>query len=83
MPLSSPREHIPGFEYRATSSVMNIATLPPQFGVLLVSEVKSNLADLALNHHFENLPVLGHLYSTGTLGELDQGFIGVKSGSAR
>jgi hypothetical protein len=47
---------------------MNIATLPPQFGVLLVSEVKSNLADLALNHHFENLPVLGHLYPTGTLG---------------
>jgi hypothetical protein len=29
------------------------------------------------------LPVLGHLYSTGALGELDQGFIAVKSGSAR
>src|SRR6266581_5094389 len=57
--------------------------LPPEFGVLLVGKVKSDLAGLALNHHFENLPVLGHLYSTGALGELDQGFIAVKSGSAR
>src|SRR3979490_254822 len=43
----------------------------------------SDLAGLALNHHVENLPVLGHLYPTGALGELDQGFIAVKSGSAR
>ena len=57
--------------------------LPPEFGVLFVGKVKSDLAGLALNHHFENLPVLGHLYSTGALGELDQGFIAVKSGSAR
>jgi len=41
------------------------------------------LPRLALNHHVENLPVLGHLYPTGALGELDQGFIAVKSGSAR
>jgi hypothetical protein len=46
-------------------------------------EVKSDLAGLALNHHVENLPVLGHLYPTGALGELDQRFIAVKSGSAR
>jgi hypothetical protein len=57
--------------------------LPPEFGVLLVGKVKSDLAGLALNHHVENLPVLGHLYPTGALGELDQGFIAVKSGSAR
>ena len=57
--------------------------LPPEFGVLLVGKVKSDLAGLALNHHFENLPVLGHLYPTGALSELDQGFIAVKSGSAR
>ena len=56
--------------------------LPPEFGVLLVGKVKSDLAGLALNHHVENLPVLGHLYPTGALGELDQGFIAVKSGSA-
>jgi hypothetical protein len=43
----------------------------------------SDLAGLALNHHVENLPVLGHLYPTAALGELDQGFIAVKSGSAR
>jgi hypothetical protein len=60
-----------------------VKILPPQFGVLLVGKVKSYLADLALNHHFENLPVLGHLYPTGPLGELDQGFITVKSCSAR
>ena len=36
--------------------------LPPEFGVLLVGKVKSDLAGLALNHHVENLPVLGHLY---------------------
>jgi hypothetical protein len=57
--------------------------LPTQFGVLLVGKAKSYLADLALNHHVENLPVLGHLYPPGTLGELDQRFIAVKSGSAR
>src|ERR1700730_5398331 len=57
--------------------------LPPEFGVLLVGEVKSDLAGLALNHHVENLPVLGHLYPTGAQGELDQCFIAVKSGSAR
>ena len=57
--------------------------LPPEFGVLFVGKVKSDLAGLALNHHFENLPVLGHLYPTGALGELDQRFIAVKSGSAR
>jgi hypothetical protein len=57
--------------------------LPPEFGVLLVGKVKSDLAGLALNHHVENLPVLGHLYPTGALGELDQRFIAVKSGSAR
>jgi len=57
--------------------------LPPEFGVLLVGKVKSDLAGLALNHHVENLPVLGHLYPTGAPGELDQGFIAVKSGSAR
>src|SRR5258705_7820678 len=57
--------------------------LPPEFGVLLVGKVKSDLAGLALNHHVENLPVLGHLYPTGALGELDQGFITAKSGSAR
>ena len=57
--------------------------LPPEFGVLLVGKVKSDLAGLALNHHVENLPVLRHLYPTGALGELDQGFIAVKSGSAR
>ena len=51
--------------------------------VLLVGEFKSDLAGLALNHHVENLPVLGHLYPTGALGELDQSFIAVKSGSAR
>ena len=60
-----------------------VKILPPQFGVLLVGKVKSYLADLALNHHFENLPVLGHLDPTGPLGELDQRFIAVKSGSAR
>jgi hypothetical protein len=57
--------------------------LPPEFGVLLVGKVKSDFAGLALNHHLENLPVLGHLYPTGALGELDQRFIAVKSGSAR
>ena len=57
--------------------------LPPEFGVLLVGKVKSDLAGLALNHHVENLPVLGHLYPTAALGELDQRFIAVKSGSAR
>ena len=57
--------------------------LPPEFGVLFVGKVKSDLAGLALNHRVENLPVLGHLYPTGALGELDQGFIAVKSGSAR
>ena len=57
--------------------------LPPEFGVLFVGKVKSDLAGLALNHHVENLPVLGHLDSTGAPGELDQGFIAVKSGSAR
>src|SRR3984893_9360436 len=57
--------------------------LPPEFGVLLVGEVKSDLSGLALNHHVENFPVLGHLYPTAALGELDQGFIAVKSGSAR
>jgi len=57
--------------------------LPPEFGVLLVGKVKSDLAGLALNHHVENLPVLGHLYPTGALGKLDQGFIAVKSRSAR
>ena len=57
--------------------------LPPEFGVLFVGKVKSDLAGLALNHHVENLPVLGHLYATGALGELDQRFIAVKSGSAR
>ena len=57
--------------------------LPPEFGVLLVGQVKSGLASLVLNHHFENLPLLGHLDPTGALGELDQGFIAVKSGSAR
>jgi hypothetical protein len=57
--------------------------LPPEFGVLFVGKVKSDLAGLALNHHVENLPVLGHLYPTGALGELDQRFIAVKSGSAR
>jgi hypothetical protein len=41
--------------------------LPPKFGVMLVGEVTSDLAGLALNHHFENLPVLGHLYPTGAL----------------
>ena len=60
-----------------------VKILPPQFGVLLVGKVKSDLAGLALNHHVENLPVLGHLYSTGALGELDQRLIAVKSGSAR
>ena len=45
--------------------------LPREFGVLLVAKVKSDLAALALNHHVENLPVLGHLYPTGALGELD------------
>jgi hypothetical protein len=57
--------------------------LPPEFGVLLVGKVKSDLAGLALNHHVENLPVLGHLDPTRAPGELDQGFIAVKSGSAR
>ena len=57
--------------------------LPPEFGVLLVGKVKRDLSGLALNHHVENLPVLGHLYATGALGELDQGLIAVKSGSAR
>ena len=57
--------------------------LPPECGLLLVGKVKSDLAGLALNHHVENLPVLGHLDPTGALGELDQGFIAVKSGSAR
>ena len=57
--------------------------LPPGFGVLLVGKVKSDLAGLALNHHVENLPVLGHLDPTGARGELDQRFIAVKSGSAR
>ena len=57
--------------------------LPPEFGVLFVGKVKSDLAGFALNHHVENLPVLGHLYPTGALSELDQGFIAVKSGSAR
>src|SRR5260370_14538167 len=57
--------------------------LSAEFGVLLVGKVKSDLAGLALDHHVENLPVLGHLYPTGALGELDQGFIAVKSGSAR
>jgi hypothetical protein len=47
---------------------------------MLVGRVKTYLAGLALNHHFENLPVLGHVYPTGALGELDQGFIAVKSG---
>ncbi len=47
--------------------------LPPEFGVLFVGKVKSDLAGLALNHHVENLPVLGHLYPTGAPGELDQG----------
>ena len=46
--------------------------LPPEFGVLFVRKVKSDLAGLALNHHVENLPVLGHLDPTGALGELDQ-----------
>ncbi len=32
--------------------------LPPEFDVLLVGEVKSDLAGLALNHQVENLPVL-------------------------
>jgi hypothetical protein len=57
--------------------------LPPEFCVLLVGKVKSDLAGLALNHHVENLPVLEHLYPTCALGEPDQGFIAVKSGSAR
>jgi hypothetical protein len=35
---------------------------------------------LALNHHVENLPILGHLYSTGALGELDPGFIAEEAG---
>jgi hypothetical protein len=35
------------------------------------------ISPLALNH-FENLPVLGHLYPIGVLGELDQGLIAVK-----
>jgi hypothetical protein len=39
--------------------------LPPEFDVLLVGEVKSDLGGLALNHHVENLPVLGHLDPTG------------------
>jgi len=39
--------------------------------VLLVGELKSDLAGLALNHHFENLPVLGHLDPAGALGKLD------------
>jgi hypothetical protein len=41
----------------------------------------SHLAGLAPNHHVENLPVLGHLYPTGALGELDQGFIAEKAGA--
>ena len=57
--------------------------LPPEFGILLVCRVKSDLASLALNHHVENLPVLGHLDPTSALGELDQRFIAAKSGSAR
>ena len=57
--------------------------LPLEFGVLLVGWVKSDLAGLALDHHVENLPVLGHFYPTGALGELDQRFIAVKSRSAR
>ena len=57
--------------------------LPPEFGVRLVGKVKSDLAGLALNHHVENLPILGHFYPTGALGELDKCFIAVKSGSAR
>jgi hypothetical protein len=32
--------------------------LSPEFGVLLVGKVKSDLANLALNHHFKNFPVL-------------------------
>jgi len=51
--------------------------LPLEFGVLLVGWVKSDLAGLALDHHVENLPVLGHFYPTGALGELDQRFIAV------
>ena len=58
-------------------------SLPPEFGVLLVGKVKSDLTGLALSHHVENLPVLGHVYPTGALGELDQRFIVAKSGSAR
>jgi hypothetical protein len=51
--------------------------------VLLVGKFEGDLSGLLLNHHVENLPVLGHLDPTGALGELDQGFIAVKSGSAR
>jgi hypothetical protein len=32
--------------------------LPPEFGVLLVGKVKSDLAGLALNHHVENFPAI-------------------------
>src|SRR3981189_21959 len=67
------------------SAIRRVRPHPPlvPLRVLLVGKVKSDLAGLAVNHHVENLPVLGHLYPTGALGELDQGFIAVKSGSAR
>jgi hypothetical protein len=35
------------------------------------------ISPLALNHHVEILPVLGHLYPPAPLGKLDQGFIAV------
>jgi hypothetical protein len=50
---------------RAEGSMAMAKILPREFGVLLVCEVKSDLVGLALNHHVENLPVLGHLYPTG------------------
>ena len=40
------------------------------------------ISPLALNH-FENLPVLGHLYPIGALGELIKASSLLKSGSAR
>jgi hypothetical protein len=57
--------------------------LPPEFGVLLVGKVKSDLAGLALNHQFENLPILGHLYPTAALGKLDQGLIACSARQCR
>ena len=61
---------------------MTLVSCFPQFVVLLVGELESDLSRLALHHHVENVLILQSLAIAGATYELDHGLVCIESSLA-